>query len=101
MSNNSIHTLKFWNFKICWCIRKPYFSILQKVTEMFHYAIATKAKFLHISCAYYIFREDVTRVGLEFQRFNEDFHRLQEWYTHLKEFEDQFCKCLGNNCLFQ
>ena len=69
------------------------------VEEMFHYAIATKAKFLHISCAYYIFREDLTRVGLEFQRFNEDFHRLQEWSTQLKEFEDQFGKCLGNNCI--
>ena len=65
------------------------------VEEMFHYAIATKGKFLLISCAYYIFREDAKRVGDEFQRFNEDFHKLRDWYTNFKEANAQIGKCLS------
>ena len=48
--------------------------------QVFQYIILVRAKYLQISCAYYIFNKDSQRVANEFESFNRDFYQLHQIY---------------------
>ena len=55
-------------------------SICEKV---FKYILIVRAKYLQISSAYYIYKQDAQRVTNEFESFNRDFNELQRIYQNI------------------
>ena len=55
-------------------------SICEKV---FKYILIVRAKYLQISSAYYIYKQDAQRVTNEFESFNRDFNELQTIYQNI------------------
>ena len=51
--------------------------------QVFQYIIIVRAKYLQISCAYYIFKQDTQRVANEFENFNNDYHELNLVYKRV------------------
>ena len=48
--------------------------------QMFLYVILTRSKYLQLMSAYFIFKNDTERVGVEFENFNNDFHDFLDSY---------------------
>lgn len=48
--------------------------------QAFSYVACTKARYLQLMCAYYIFKNDPDRVGLEFEFFNREFIEIHDIY---------------------
>ena len=55
--------------------------------QVFQYILVVRAKYLQISSAYYIYKQDAQRVTNEFESFNRDFNELQRVYQNIIEVE--------------
>ena len=51
--------------------------------QVFQYIIIVRAKYLQISSAYYIYKQDAQRVTNEFESFNRDFTEIQRIYREM------------------
>ena len=49
--------------------------------QMIKYIIVVRAKYLQMSCAYYIYKKDTKRVAAEFDSFNQDYEKFIETFT--------------------
>ena len=51
--------------------------------QTFKYLVLSRAKYLQIAVAFYIYQNNVKRVTQEFERFNKDFIEYQQVYGHI------------------
>ena len=56
---------------------------IESFQQKFSYVISTKSRYLQLMCAYYIFKNDTDRVGVEFDRFNQEFNILFGVYQEI------------------
>jgi hypothetical protein len=56
---------------------------IESFQQKFSYVTSTKSRYLQLMCAYYIFKNDTDRVGIEFDRFNQEFNVLFGVYQEI------------------